>query len=200
MTLWNLVFDPSGPYGISREMWWTLFTAGLLGGLLPLVWRLYWVQTEKRRWQPLRSHLGVMLSWNHGDLGKALHGLERLFETPTKALEYKFDNELDKKFAKILNELGLYSSVIASDSVLARILGNYIDDVNRLWWWLDWKYKFTDASIPDDWESDDLITSFRRVNQSFEQAMERLGTPKKLVRGWEIDNSGIVAIRGDTLK
>jgi len=179
----DLIFDGSGPYGVSRDAWWALITTGLIGGVVPFLWRRLWTLLEERRWRHLRKHFGVMLSWDHGDLGRVLHGF-RLGEKVS-----------DDPFIKIQNEVGLFASVIVSESELAKDVGLYIEAINKLWWWLDWRHS-SPESIPAEWKRDQYPQLLSSANKHYEQAIRRLGTDRAFLRTWVIGETGVAAVQG----
>jgi hypothetical protein len=186
MTLQSLIFDVNGPYGVSKDGWWALITTILFGGVIPFIWRRIWVALDERRWRPLRQHFGIMLSWNHGRLGQALSAAGK--------------NTPDEQFIKIQNEIGFYISSIISDSKLVKSIGDYIDALEKLWWWLDWKNEPTAADIPEHWKQGDLRSKLDAVNTCFKRAIKRLHVEPSLVRLWQIGQDGVVRVVGDPLE
>jgi hypothetical protein len=124
-----------------------------------------------------------MLSWNHGALGFALSKIGS--GTP------------DEQFIKIQNEIGFYSSSIISDSKLVKSVGDYINTLDQLWFWLDWKKKPTAIDIPEQWKHGDLRSKLQAVNTCFKHTMKQLNVEPKLVRLWQIGKDGIVGIVGE---
>jgi len=173
MVLLRLVLDPSGPYGISLNAWWAFITVVLFGGVLPLMWRRAWSYLEKGRWRRLRAHFGVMLSWNHGELGRRLRAHD-----PIHAL-----SDSQRIFEKIQNEVGLYSSLIVSDGRLANCVGNYIGAIDQLWWALDKDYS---RNIPSKWSEGSFPAMLETANEAYERAVGLLAPdPRFRQPPWE---------------
>ncbi len=182
MTFHDLLFDQTGPYGFSREAWWAVITTVLIGGMVPVVWRQLWKAFEKRRWEPLRRHLGVMLAWDHEHVGKTL----RSFNLKGKVA--------DEPFIKIQDEIGRWSAVVVSDSALAKCVGDYMCSANELWWWLDGRPDST--GIPTASERKKYSDLLKCMNDKYERVMYQLRVGGEYRGKWVLGDNGEIAVEG----
>ena len=172
----SLFLESGGPLGLTRDFFFLI----LASVIIPTITATFIHLKERQRWKPLRSHLGIMISYHHGVLEDKVRKIE---DSPKQ--RRNGTNPLVDQLIQLQTEIGSFGFCL--DSAGAKKVGEYWKQINYLWFWVEFRYE----GHPDYEERirsliarHKLENPFRRskldivtdINRAYDDLMKALGT------------------------
>lgn len=186
ITIARSFFDPNGPLGLTSDFFLLIVSTLVLSVLIPTILR----GLDNRKWRPLRSHFGAMISYRNRQIEKIVNCLRTLESIDTAVLD-----ELDGVLIALQEEIGNYGFCMNAD--IARKVGQYWERVEYLWYWAEFNGARSHGYrqlVQDQIQSgvhgtnepfsETIIEVTGNIPHAYEKLMQALGTPWYYRRPW----------------